>query len=222
MTNQNTEIGFTLFYSEGFFLQGWTEVREEALNVLLAELLAERGLKALGEVVLKKGYPDVLLDVNGVRIIVEAKKVGRREELRKNCESRLDKGMCDICVMVEYAALNVRSLSPTMSDLKEALLKGKYNVGFMTYLDRVGLEKWLKGFKPRIKSEFYLNIDFQEFVTYMMSVYEYTVEEDIITPVVEKLRHIVDGFSRAVLSYGVDINRLKEVLELREKGKEEA
>lgn len=198
-------------------MQGWMDVREEALNVLLAELLAERGLKALGEVLLKKGRPDVLLDVSGVRIIIEAKKSGRRDELRKNCEVRLDKGMCDICVMVEYSALNVASISPTMIDLKETLLKSTYNVGFMTYIHRIGLEKWLKGFKPKVKSEFYTNIDFQEFVTYLMSVYEYTVEEDIVTPVVERLKYVVDGFSRRVLSYGLDVNRLKEVLELKGK-----
>ena len=202
-------------------MENWMNVREEALNVLLAELLAERGLKALGEVLLKKGRPDVLLDVNGVRIIIEAKKPGKRDELRRNCVARLDKGMCDICVMVEYTTLNITSISPTMSDLKEALLKGKYNVGFMTYIHRIGLEKWVKDFKPKVKSEFYISIDFQEFVTYLMSVYEYTVEEDIVTPVVEKLKYVVDGFSRAVLSYGLDINRLKEVLELREKVEKE-
>jgi len=202
-------------------MSGWMNVREEALNILLAELLAEKGLKALGEVVLKKGYPDVLLDVNGIRIIIEAKKAGKREELRKNCETRLDNGMCDICVMVEYAELSVTSLSPTVSDLKEALLNGKYNVGFMTYIDRIGLEKWLTDFKPRMKSDFYVNIDFHEFVTYLMSVYEYTVEEDIVTPVVEKLRLVVDDFSRAVLACGVDIIRLKDALELRGKVKEE-
>lgn len=202
-------------------MQGWSDVREEALNVLLAELLAERGLKALGEVILKKGYPDVLLDVNGVRIIIEAKKSGKKEELRKNCETRLDKGMCDICVMVEYFTLNITSISPTVSDLKEALLNGVYNVGFMTYLDRIGLEKWLTDFKPKMKSEFYMNIDFQEFVTYLMSIYEYTVSEDIVSPIVEKLKTVIDDFSRAVLSYGPDINRLKEVMELREKDKKE-
>jgi len=107
-----------------------------------------------------------------------------------------------------------------MSDLKEALLKGKHNVGFMTYLDRIGLEKWLTGFKPRVKSDFYVNIDFQEFVTYFMSIYEYTVKEDIVTPVVERLRCVLNDFSRAVLSYGVDVNKLKEVLELKGESEE--
>jgi hypothetical protein len=201
-------------------MQNWMNVREEALNVLLAELLAEKGLKALGEVILKRNLPDVLIYINGIRIIIEAKKLGNREQLRKDCEDRLDKGMCDICVMVEYAALNVTSISPTVTDLKKALLTGKFNVGFMTYIDRIGLEKWISNFKPKIKSEFYQSIDFQEFVTYLMSAYEYTVQEDIVTPVVEKLRVMVDDFSRVVLSSGVDINRLKDVLELKEKEKE--
>lgn len=187
------------------------------MNVLLADLLAEKGLKALGEVVQKKGYPDVLLDVNGVRIIIEAKKKGKREELRRNCVGRLDKGMCDICVMVEYVTLNVKSISPTMRHFREALFSGVFNVGFMTYIDRVGLEKWLAELKPRLKSDFYTNIDFQELVTYLMAIYQYTVEEDIITPVVEKLKHRVDDFSRVILSNGVDVGRLKEVLELKEK-----
>lgn len=200
-------------------MKDWIDVREEALNVLLAELLAERGLKALGEVILKKGRPDVLLDVNGVRIIIEAKKAGKRQELQKNCVGRLDKGMCDICVMVEYVSLNLSSLNPSMSDLKEALLKGTYNVGFMTYIHRIGLEKWIENFTPKIKREFYLSIDFQEFVTYLMSAYEYTVQEDIVTPVVEKLKDVVDNFSRAILSQGIDATRLKEVLELKEKEK---
>jgi len=198
-------------------VQGWIDVREESLNVLLAELLAEKGLKALGEVVLKKGYPDVLLDVNGVRIIIEAKKKGRREELRRNCVQRLDSGMCDICVMVEYADLKVKSLSPTVSDLRGALLRGRYDVGFMTYLERIELEKWVEGFVPRVKSDFYASIDFQDFVTYLMYVYGYTVEEDVVTPVSEKIRNVVDGFSRAVLSYGLDVDRLREALGLREK-----
>jgi len=194
---------------------GWFEVREEALNVLLAELLAEKGLKALGEVILKKGYPDVLLDVNGVRIIIEAKKLGRRDELRRSCVERLDRGMCDICVMVEYLRLSVPSISPSVKDLKDALLRGRYNVGFMTYIDRVGLEKWLKEFKPKIKTDFYEDVEFQDLVTYLMSVYEYTVREDVVTPVVNRIRFVIEDFARSVLVSGVDIVRLKDALELR-------
>jgi hypothetical protein len=77
-------------------------LREENLNVVLAELLAERGLKALGEVVLrKKGgrpEPDVLIDLNGVRIVIEGKKPGMWDTLVEQCKERLDNNVCDLVV----------------------------------------------------------------------------------------------------------------------------
>jgi hypothetical protein len=208
-------------------MREWIGVREEALNVLLAELLAERGLKALGEVSLRKreGFPDVLLDINGVRIIIEGKKLGQREELRRDCQKRLDDGVCDICVAIEYAKLDFGpsvgqiSLLPTTVDLKNALLKGRYNVGFFTYIELVGLEKWLPGFQPKVKSTFYENVDFQDLLTYLMIAYDYTVKEDTIGPVIDRLKALVFDFA-AVLSSNVDIHRVKEALELKEKEEE--
>jgi len=69
-------------------------LREENLNVVLAELLAERGLNALGEVILKKRgrrtEPDVLLLLNGVRIVVEGKKPGMWDQLVSKRVERVD------------------------------------------------------------------------------------------------------------------------------------
>jgi len=48
-----------------------------------------------------------------------------------------------------------------------------------------------------------------------MSVYEYTVREDVVTPVVNRIRFVVEDFARSVLVSGVDIVRLKDALELR-------
>jgi hypothetical protein len=190
-----------------------TEVREESLNVILAELLAERGLRALGEVVLKK-KPDVLLDVNGVRIILEGKKPGNRSALLKQAESRLDEGMCDICVMVEYAQVSVRTLEATQKDVRDALIKGRFNVASMTFADRVGLEKWIVGLKIEPKG-FQENLDFHDLVTYLMSVYEQAVSEDVLGPVVEKLDAHIHGFAKKVSSGNVNIQRLKEILDLK-------
>jgi hypothetical protein len=193
-----------------------TEVREESLNVTLAELLAERGLKALGEVILKK-RPDVLLDVNGVRIILEGKKLGNRNELVRQAESRLDEGMCDICVMVEYAQVNIRTLEATQKDVKEALINGRFNVASMTFADRVGLEKWIKGLRPKPKS-FQEDVDFQDLVTYLMTVYEQAVREDVLGPVVKKLDARIHGFARNISSGNINVQRLKEALDLRGRG----
>ncbi|MBS7615114.1 hypothetical protein KEJ18_05225 [Candidatus Bathyarchaeota archaeon] len=81
-------------------------IREENLNVMLSELLTEKGLKALGEVILRKRKgrfePDVLIELNGVRIVIEGKKAGLWNELVEICQNRLDNNVCDLCMMVEY------------------------------------------------------------------------------------------------------------------------
>jgi hypothetical protein len=190
-------------------------IREENLNVILAELLAERGLKALGEVVLRRGRrpePDVLIDLNGVRIVIEGKKPGMWDALVEQCKDRLDNNICDLCVMVEYADVRIGKLMPNQLDIKEALLKGKFNVGFLSYVDRVGLDKWI-GVSP--KTEKYTSIGFNELLTYLMSAYSKVIKEDVIGPVIRRMNEVLDEFARKV-SIAINVERLREVLELKE------
>ena len=192
-------------------------LREESLNVMLAELLTERGLKALGEVVLRRRdgrpEPDVLIELNGVRIVIEGKKGGMWEVLVKQCENRLDNNVCDICVMVEYADIKLDSkILPDQLDVKNALLKGRFNVGFMSYVDRAGLQKWV-GIPS--KPEEYKNVGFDELLTYLMSVYGRVVREDVIGPVIKRMDDVLSQFATQ-LSSAVNVERLKKVLEVRE------
>jgi hypothetical protein len=199
-------------------------IREENLNVMLAELLAERGLKALGEVILRRGgrrpEPDVLLELNGVRILIEGKKPGAWNELEKRCEERLDNDVCDLCVMVEYADIKLETLIPDQLDIKNALLKGRFNVGFMSYIDRIGLDRWISG-APKSKKcpEKYENVSFDELLAHIMSAYSKVVTEDIINLVVKRIDDVLNDFATDVSGI-INVERLKEVLELREKGEE--
>jgi hypothetical protein len=195
-------------------------LREENLNVVLAELLAERGLKALGEVVLRKRggrpEPDVLIDLNGVRIVIEGKKPGMWDALVEQCKERLDNNVCDLCVMVEYADVKLRKLVPDQLDVRDALLRGRFNVGFISYVDRAGLDKWT-GVAP--KPEKYVNIGFDELLTYLMSAYSRVVREDIIGPVIKRMNEVLDEFAVKV-STAINVERLREVLELKGEGEE--
>ncbi len=191
-------------------------LREENLNVVLAELLAERGLKALGEVVLRKRggrpEPDVLIDLNGVRIVIEGKKPGMWDALVEQCKERLDNNVCDLCVMVEYSNVKLRKLVPDQLDVRDALLRGRFNVGFISYVDRAGLDKWT-GVAP--KPEKYVNVGFDELLTYLMSAYSRVVREDIIGPVIKRMNEVLDEFAVKV-STAINVERLREVLELKE------
>jgi hypothetical protein len=194
--------------------------REENLNVTLAELLTERGLKALGEVILRKrkgrAEPDVLIELNGVRIVIEGKKLGMWTALVDQCKRRLDDNVCDLCVMVEYADVKLKKLVPDQLDIKDALLKGQFNIGFLSYIDRAGLDKWLP---VAPKPEEYADVGFDDFLTYLMSAYTRVVREDIIGPVINRMNEVLGEFA-AKVSTAVNIDRLKEVLELEEVEKE--
>jgi hypothetical protein len=195
-------------------------LREENLNVILAELLTERGLKALGEVILRKRggrpEPDVLIELNGVRIVIEGKKLGMWDALVAQCEERLDNNVCDLCVMVEYADVKLRKLVPNQLDVKDALLKGRFNIGFLSYVDRAGLDKWMAA-AP--KPEKYLDVSFDDLLTYLMSTYSRVVKEDVVGPVIKRMNEVLDEFAKKVSST-VNLERLKEVLELEETGEE--
>jgi len=191
-------------------------VREENLNVMLAELLAEKGLKALGEVILrKKGgrpEPDVLVELNGVRIVIEGKKPGMWDTLVANCQDRLDNNVCDLCVMVEYADYKVKKLLPNQADIKESLLSSRFNIGFLSYVDRAGLDKWTG---VSSKPEQYKDVGFDDLLTYLMSAYSRVVSVDIIDPVIKKMNEVLGDFA-VKLSTAVNVERLKNILELKE------
>jgi len=190
-------------------------VREENLNVMLAELLAESGLKAIGEVRLRRRMPDVMLDVNGIRIILEGKKPGNRAVLREQAVKRIEEGLADIVVMVEYVKIPLPSkLSLTQIDIKNALLRGTFNIGVLTFIELAGLEKWMPIAPRRLRSEFYESVGFSDLLAHIMTAYDYVVREDIIGPVVNKIDELLNNFSRMVLVSGVNVERLKKVLEL--------
>ena len=100
------------------------------MNVVLAQLLLKRGLKALGEArIYGRGIrkPDVFMVVNGVKVILEGKyrRLGAKEELGAKCKERIDEGICEICVSAVYPQLSFGSLSPDMADVEGVLASAK-------------------------------------------------------------------------------------------------
>src|SRR5207244_1533819 len=78
------------------------KVREEVLNVILADLLSKRGLLSIPESIRKsvtgKKLPDVTIaDLWGVRILLEGR-VGETDAVRdglfKDAKKRVDEGLC--------------------------------------------------------------------------------------------------------------------------------
>ncbi len=195
----------------------WEKVREENLNVMLAELLAESGIKAIGEPILKRQMPDILVYINGIRVIIEGKYLGKRTELyRKACE-RIDKGLCEVVMMVEYVKLKQESqqqIYPHQKEIKKILRESLFNVGFVTYVDRIESIPELSGEKP--PARFKENADFKELVASLMLVYDSIIKENVLDSVIEKMEEKISLFSEKIMVDNPNIERLKGVLELSE------
>jgi hypothetical protein len=83
--------------------------RQEVLNVLLAQLLQERGVIAAPEQILKSKLdsvklPDVLVDFQGLRLIVEAEFAGpgAQQAAYNSAAARVETGIAHIAIAVVY------------------------------------------------------------------------------------------------------------------------
>ena len=199
--------------------EGWGKVREENLNVMLAELLAESGLKAIGEVVIQKRMPDVLVNINGVRVIIEGKRIGARKQLIEDACKRIDNALCDVVMMIEYKNLPLEGILIDQKEIKKALRRGTYNVGFLTYLERSGLAKWIPELREEVR--FDENVSFQDLMAYLIQVYDIVIKETSLNKFVSEIEKKIYDFSERVMMDRPNISRLKEVLELVEREENE-
>lgn len=90
------------------------QVREEVLNILLAELLEKRGLLSVPETIRsvvkagkkQKRLPDVtVFDLLGLRIIIEqriGKSAATKTSLTNDAKKRVEEGLSPICLAVIY------------------------------------------------------------------------------------------------------------------------
>ena len=148
-------------------------IREAALTRLLAELLSDASRNTIGEVRILRKTPEVLLDLNGVRFILDGRVVGHREDLYASACRRIDAGSCDAVVMVEFVALPLDGsgslpVNPKLG--KQALKRGIFHIGVVTYGERVRVGRWLPWRKKM--PAFDEHVDFPHFVAYVGSASE--------------------------------------------------
>ncbi|MGD2249330.1 MAG: N-6 DNA methylase [Candidatus Methanofastidiosia archaeon] len=198
----------------------WEKIREENLNVMLAELLAKSGLKAIGEPIIKR-KPDVLVHINGIRVIIEGKYPGNRKNLYKKAYERIDEGLCEAVMMVEYVNLKKdiqEQIYLDQKEIKKILKHSSFNVGIVTYVDRVShhVPELVGG---KISPKFMEKIDFKELVAFLIQTYDSIIKENVLDNILENMEEKISQFSEKIMMDEPNIERLKEVLELHEKEK---
>jgi len=173
------------------------EITEPTLNVALAQLLRKRELQALGEVVVHrqaKGVgkkPDVLLTVNGVKVIIEGKFTapGIEAPLEKQCIERIEDGLCEICIGVIYSKMQPTTLTATMREVESMLLKAKFRA-LVSYVAPAEFEQLSfvyvqSPMPPGLKKMGWHDVDINQLADLVRASYTSVVSEDILGKAVE-------------------------------------
>lgn len=76
--------------------------REEVINVELAHILASRGLEANAETISRGNLPDVLISLDGIRLIIEGRTSTASQSLLRDAERRVSSGLADLSMAIVY------------------------------------------------------------------------------------------------------------------------
>ncbi len=178
-------------------------IREEVLNVVLAELLSDRGLISIPESIrhsIKRGrrLPDITIaDLSGVRIIIEGR-IGNghpiRNSLFQDARARVEEGLCPFCLAVLYP----KGLSRIDS------------------LDNLRNELAITPLIVRVVSEGsegdWIETNVDGLTDILRRGYDLLVSEDVVTRAVEDLSDSIEKASEILVYTPATPGRLKELL----------
>ncbi len=181
-----------------------TSYRQEVFNVLLAQLLQERGVISAPESILRapgqagRRMPDVLVDYNGLRLMIEGE-VGDQpnaaDQASTSATHRVEEGMAHIGVAVVYPA---RLRQAEFSRLKDTLAASSLQINVVTEAGQTG---FFEGDVDRLKDA-------------LTGAFEALLREDIVAKAVEIIDSAVDHFATTICDYRGPRERLADMLGL--------
>lgn len=164
--------------------------RQEVFNVLLAQLLQERGAVVAPESILYTGVqktrqmPDVIVSYQGLRTAIEGEveAPNAREKAIESAMRRVESGVAHIGVGVVYPAV-LRTVP--FAQLKNRLAQTPLEIAVTT---EIGSSGFTTG-----------DVDYLERA--LRSTFEQLIREDVVAEAVALLDTAVDAFAGAVLPY---------------------
>jgi len=182
-------------------------VRQEVLNVLLAQLLQERGLIAAPEEILqsvgkrRRHMPDVLVDLQGLRLVIEgdfANRSAAKREVVRQTRERVDEGVAHIGTAVLYPK-SLRNI--TFKVAKEKLATAILQFAVITEM-------------PDTPS--FTEGDVDDLADALRRAYGQLVEDRVLEKAVSLIGHGIDGFTKALSSQPATVERFATALGVRD------
>jgi len=188
------------------------EVREEVLNVLLAQLLAKQGIVSLPEVLKRlpdksRRMPDVLVDYQGLRTIIEGK-IRDSEQARKDvfdqAYKRVNEGLAHIGIAVLYSK-NIRK-GDTISILEDLLSQRMLEIRIVT---EAGAKDWTR-------------CHLKDLGDILRRTFEQLAEQDVVNRTAAEVDTGVTAFARFVVDKTSLLKHCAEILGIWELPKDDS
>ena len=179
-----------------------TKYREEVFNVVLAQLLGDRGIASVPEQVFrdvlrgKKWLPDVWIDYQGLTVAIEGK-VADPEGALVQARERVNAGRAYMGIAVSYPA-ELQGI-PTMAALRAEISRAVLKIAIVT-------ERGESGFSEG---------DLGGLADVLRRTHEELVKEDVVVEAVAYIKRATNDFARHLLSRPAVLSRISKVLEIR-------
>jgi len=184
--------------------------REEVINVHLANLFREFGLESNPETIQKSGRPDVIINMGGLKIIIEGR-FGNIDSLMNDIKERVLQGMADISMGIYYDS-ELRSADNV--DVLITKLKTSSYGGAVCYFERGGLA-----------TKEFDNVTLSNIVEMLNNIFHLYIKNDIVRDYVKRVEDTIEKISNRASTEGlffkseVLIDRLKNTLGIEHESK---
>lgn len=187
--------------------------RQEVFNVLLAQLLQERGVITAPENILKlavkqaRRMPDVIVNFNGLRTAIEGEVSQPDAEKRAldSARKRVDEGIAHIGIAIIYPK---RLRKVDFNQLKSELANSELRIAVLTESEETG-------FTPG-------NVNYLE--STLRHTFEQLVREDVVGNAVAAIDAGIERFAAVIIDNEGVVGRMAQILgvqELPRKGSDE-
>lgn len=208
-------------------------VRQEVLNVLVAQLLQERvherAMIVAPERILKDPFaarrmPDVLVDYQGLRLVIEGEIASRGAKAKagQSALRRVEEGIAHIGMALIYPA-QLRNLGRNVVELKKTLAETILEFAVVTESEVTQAQLAFPE-QPEKQMEFvrFNQGDLNALVDELRRAYEQLLKDDVLERAAQALNNAIGVFLNSLNIQPATIKRFAEVLEIRELPKKKA
>jgi len=197
-----------------------SSVRQEVLNVLLAQLLQERGLEVAPEQIITdpsglRRMPDVIVDFQGLRLAIEGEFASRaaHKKASKSANRRVEDGIAHMGMALVYPSA-LREMGQDMNESKKALARARLEFAIITENEATPQQSLL----PVVVRETaqFVKGDLDDLAEALRKSYERLIEDRVLERAVTFLHKGIEAFVGSLNPQPASTNRFTSALGIRE------